>query len=76
MEREARTSEVAAQLGLASATVQKYAREGRVPFDTTPGGHRRFNVEEVRAVLSSGNVESNQGGVSIEKQQARSLRPP
>ncbi len=29
-------------------------------------------MEEVRAVLSSGNVESNQGGVSIEKQQARS----
>lgn len=72
MEREARTSEVAAQLGLASATVQKYAREGRVPFDTTPGGHRRFNVEEVRAVLSSGDVEPNQEAVSIENQQARS----
>lgn len=39
-------------LGLASATVQKYAREGRIPFDLTPGGHRRFHLEEVRAALS------------------------
>lgn len=51
--RMAATSEVAAELGLAPATVQKYAREGRIPFDITPGGHRRFNIEEVRAVLAS-----------------------
>jgi hypothetical protein len=32
--------------------VRKYAREHRLPFDTTPGGHRRFDVEEAtRAVL-------------------------
>lgn len=72
MERAATTSEVAALLGLASATVQKYAREGRIPFDTTPGGHRRFNVEEVRAALSSGDVKPDQEGVSIQNQQARS----
>jgi nucleoside phosphorylase/tetratricopeptide (TPR) repeat protein len=51
--RIAATSEVAAELGLAPATVQKYAREGRIPFDITPGGHRRFDIEEVRAVLAS-----------------------
>jgi len=26
------------RLGLAPATVQKYARDGRIPFDLTPGG--------------------------------------
>lgn len=71
-ERSATTSEVAAQLGLASATVQKYAREGRIPFGTTPGGHRRFNVEEVCAALSSDEAGSNRGGTRIEDQQTRS----
>jgi nucleoside phosphorylase len=33
--------------------VQRYAREGKVPFDQTPGGHRRFNLDEVRAALGS-----------------------
>jgi len=49
--RTATTAEVAAALGLRPATVQGYARNGRIPFDTTPGGHRRFDVDEVRAVL-------------------------
>ncbi len=51
--RTAATSEVAAVLGLAPATVQKYAREDRIPFGVTPGGHRRFDIEEVRAALAS-----------------------
>ncbi len=72
VERAATTSEVAAQLGLASATVQKYAREGRIPFGTTPGGHRRFNVEEVRAVLSSDDAGTDREVARIEGQHARS----
>ena len=72
MERAATTSEVAALLGLASATVQKYARERRIPFDTTPGGHRRFNVEEVRAALSSGGAGTDREDTNIEDQQMRS----
>jgi len=49
--RAASTADVAAALGLRPATVQMYARNGRIPFDTTPGGHRRFDVDEVRAAL-------------------------
>src|SRR5687767_12670483 len=58
--RTATTSEVAAVLGLAPATVQKYAREQRIPFGVTPGGHRRFDIKEVRAALDAPNnrVES------------------
>ena len=26
---------------------------GRIPFDVTPGGHRRFNVDEVRLALAT-----------------------
>lgn len=47
------TAEVAAALGLRPATVQMYARNGRIPFDATPGGHRRFDIEEVRAALAA-----------------------
>lgn len=45
------TREVASALGLRPATVQRYAREGRIPFDETPGGHRRFDLDEVRDAL-------------------------
>lgn len=48
------TAEVAEALGLSPATVQQYARNGRIPFDATPGGHRRFDIEEVRAALAAG----------------------
>lgn len=60
--RTAATSEVAMGLGLAPATVQKYAREGRIPFGVTPGGHRRFDIEEVRAALASPEISA--GAVS------------
>jgi excisionase family DNA binding protein len=49
--RTCTTANVAAALGLRPATVQMYARNGRIPFDTTPGGHRRFDIEEVRDAL-------------------------
>jgi excisionase family DNA binding protein len=44
--------EVAVVLAVSAATVARYAREGRVPFSTTPGGHRRFNIDEVRSALT------------------------
>jgi excisionase family DNA binding protein len=46
MPRDATTEEVAAALHVKPATVRKYAREHRIPFDTTPGGHRRFDIDE------------------------------
>ena len=52
VKRTQSTSEVSAALGLRPATVQQYARNGRIPFDTTPGGHRRFDTDEVRAALA------------------------
>jgi excisionase family DNA binding protein len=50
--RTATSSQVATTLGLRIATVQRYARDGRIPSDKTPGGHRRFDIDEVRAALS------------------------
>lgn len=51
MAEGASSSEVAAALGVSPASVQRYAREGRIPFTTTPGGHRRFDIEQVRVAL-------------------------
>lgn len=51
MMRRQTSAEIGRALGLAPATVQKYAREDRIPFDVTPGGHRRFDLEEVRSAL-------------------------
>lgn len=59
MVRTATTEQVAAALHVKPATVRKYARDHRLPFDTTPGGHRRFDVEEaIRAVLGEQDDEA------------------
>jgi excisionase family DNA binding protein len=51
VKRDATTKQVAATLGVTESTVQLYSRTRRIPFDRTPGGHRRYNVDEVRAAL-------------------------
>lgn len=50
--RTARSGEIAAALDVSPATIQSYARNGRIPHSTTPGGQYRFNLDEVREVLS------------------------
>lgn len=46
------TGTVALYMRLRPCTIQAYAREGRIPFDVTPGGHRRFDLNEVRGALA------------------------
>lgn len=58
-ERNARTGAVAAALGVAPATVQSYARSGRIPYRLTPGKQYRFNVDEVLDVLGRGELTSD-----------------
>lgn len=53
-ERTMTSQQVAQELRVSAASVQRYAREGRIPFDMTPGGHRRYSVEEVRSALAGG----------------------
>ena len=57
MPRTATTEALARALHVGSAAVRKYARQGRVPFDTTPGGHRRFDIDEAVAALTGGRDE-------------------
>jgi excisionase family DNA binding protein len=46
-----RPREVAAILGVRTATVARWARQGRLTPLLTPGGHRRYTRASVRAVL-------------------------
>ena len=50
--RSLRSGEVAEVFGVSPATIQAYARTGRLPYDTTPGGQYRFNLDEVREILA------------------------
>ncbi len=58
MARTATTEEVAAALHVKPPTVRKYARESRIPFDTTPGGHRRYDLSEVAAAIGTSATRS------------------
>jgi len=53
MPRTDTTAKVAEALHVKAAAVRQYARAGRVPFDVTPGGHRRFDVDEVVRAMRS-----------------------
>lgn len=48
---------VAKVLKVSVATLSRYAREGLIPFDLTPKGHRRYNSAEVVEALHSAKVQ-------------------
>jgi excisionase family DNA binding protein len=51
----ATTKEIAELLGVSEVTVRNYAEAGRIPTARrTLGGHRRFDVDAVRAEMAEG----------------------
>jgi excisionase family DNA binding protein len=46
-ERYLRTSEVAMMLQVSPKTVARWAKEGRLPYLATLGGHRRFPASAI-----------------------------
>jgi excisionase family DNA binding protein len=44
-------AEVAAMFRVAASTVNRWANAGEIPSIRTPGGHRRFRENEIRALL-------------------------
>jgi excisionase family DNA binding protein len=48
-----RTSEVAKILGVSHWTVARWAREGKLPFIMTLGGHRRYSETRMREIAAS-----------------------
>lgn len=53
MARDLNTSQLAAALHIDPQTVRYHARKGAIPHDRTPGGHRRFDLAEVRVALTT-----------------------
>jgi excisionase family DNA binding protein len=45
--------EVAELFGVATATIAGWARAGKLPFRSTPGGHRRYRLRDLKALLPS-----------------------
>ncbi len=50
-------SEAAKVLQIAPTTLRLWAQEGKVPFTTTLGGHRRFCEKDIQKILSEHNNE-------------------
>jgi excisionase family DNA binding protein len=46
-----RTAEVADLLSVSPKTVSRWAKEGRLPFMRTLGGHRRYPEAEIRELV-------------------------
>jgi hypothetical protein len=58
MPRNLSTHELAAQLRVSEQTIRYHARRGAFPYDETPGGHRRYDIDEVRDALRSGSARA------------------
>jgi excisionase family DNA binding protein len=39
-------------LGVSAKTVDRWARQGRIPFVTTPSGRRGFPCDKIKAITS------------------------
>ena len=51
-ERFLRTSEVAIKLQVSPKTVARWAKEGRLPYLATLGGHRRFPESAINRLVT------------------------
>ncbi|HEX9697221.1 MAG TPA: helix-turn-helix domain-containing protein [Actinomycetota bacterium] len=54
-DRFLRTSEVALMLQVSPKTVSRWAKEGRLPYMATLGGHRRFPKSEIERLTEDLN---------------------
>jgi excisionase family DNA binding protein len=55
--RYLRAAEVAAILQVSPKTVSRWAKEGKLPFLKTLGGHRRYPAAEIRQLANELRVE-------------------
>lgn len=47
------TTRAAEMLGVSNHSVIEWARKGLIPCWRTPGGHRRFRIEDIEAFLDA-----------------------
>jgi excisionase family DNA binding protein len=56
-----RTSEVAGLLHVSEKTVSRWAKDGKLPFTRTLGGHRRYVRADIEALRDSLYTEPDGG---------------
>ncbi len=61
-----KSQEIASHLHLSESTVRAYARQGRIPFKMTPGGHRRFDLDEVVRALDALRLTVSESRTTVE----------
>jgi excisionase family DNA binding protein len=49
--------EVARIFGVRTSTITRWAREGKLPYLTTAGGHRRYRRPDVQALLPADQTD-------------------
>lgn len=59
MPRNLSTHELAVGLRVSEQTIRYQARRGAFPYDVTPGGHRRYDIIEVREALRSSAAKAS-----------------
>lgn len=65
-ERYLRTSEVALRLQVSPKTVARWAKEGRLPYQATLGGHRRFPASAVDQMVDDlSQIHDLLGGLTV-----------
>jgi len=53
-----RTRDVARAFQVSERTIAEWARRGRIPSVRTPGGHRLYPAERIRAILRASEVDA------------------
>lgn len=59
-----RTAEVADILHVSPKTVSRWAKEGKLPFLRTLGGHRRYSEDKVREIEAALREEPTEASVA------------
>ncbi len=57
-ERYLRSAEVAELLQVSAKTVARWAKDGRLPYARTLGGHRRYPEASIRALVESARISN------------------
>jgi excisionase family DNA binding protein len=54
-------NEVADILHVSMKTVSRWAREGKLPYSRTLGGHRRYEEQAIRDLLAANTIPAENG---------------
>lgn len=63
--RYLRTAEAAAIFQVSGKTVSRWAKEGKLPFTKTLGGHRRYEERVIRELLAQNTIRPTDAATEV-----------